>query len=149
MTDADRVWFEQQQLHHANNPELKEVAFKHYKEFNPDTLIVEAKASGQPLIAELRHMGIPVQEFMPSRGNDKISRVNAVADLFSSGVIWCPDTRWAYELVEEVADFPNGEHDDLVDSMTQALMRYRQGGFVRLPTDLYEEPKPRRVKNYY
>ena len=130
-------------------PELKEVAFKHYKEFNPDTLIVEAKASGQPLIAELRHMGIPVQEFTPSRGNDKISRVNAVADLFSSGVIWCPDTRWAYELVEEVADFPNGEHDDLVDSMTQALLRYRQGGFVRLPSDLYEEPKPRRVKHYY
>ena len=94
-------------------------------------------------------MGIPVQEFTPSRGNDKISRVNAVADLFSSGVIWCPDTRWAYELVEEVADFPNGEHDDLVDSMTQALLRYRQGGFIRLPSDLYEEPKPRRVKHYY
>ena len=130
-------------------PELKEVAFKHYKEFNPDTLIVEAKASGQPLISELRQMGIPVQEFVPSRGNDKIARVNAVADLFSSGVIWCPDTRWAQELVEEAADFPNGDHDDLVDSMTQALLRYRQGGFVRLPTDLYEEPSRKRAKTYY
>jgi len=130
-------------------PELKEVAFKHYKAFNPDTLIVEAKASGQPLIAELRQMGIPVGEFTPSRGNDKIARVNAVSDLFSSGVVWCPDTRWAYELVEEAADFPNGEHDDLVDSMTQALLRYRQGGFVRLPSDLYEEPTRKRVKTYY
>ena len=130
-------------------PELKEVAFKHYKECNPDTLIVEAKASGQPLIAELRQMGIPVQEFVPSRGNDKIARVNAVSDLFSSGVVWCPETRWALELMDEVADFPNGEHDDLVDSMSQALLRYRQGGFIRLPTDYYEEQKPRRAKSYY
>ena len=130
-------------------PELKEVAFKHYKEFNPDTLIVEAKASGQPLISELRQMGIPVQEYMPSKGNDKIARVNAIADLFASGVIWCPDTRWAHELIEETADFPNGEHDDLVDSMSQALLRYRQGGFIRIASDDYEEPKPRRVKAYY
>jgi len=130
-------------------PELKEVAFKHYKEFNPDTLIVEAKASGQPLISELRSMGIPVQEFVPSKGNDKIARVNAISDLFASGVIWCPDTRFAHELIEETADFPNGDHDDLVDSMSQALIRYRQGGFIRLPTDEYDEPKPRKARNYY
>lgn len=130
-------------------PELKDVAFKHYKECNPDTLIVEAKASGLPLIAELRQMGIPVQEFTPSKGNDKIARVNAVSDLFASGVIWCPDTRWAQELIEETADFPNGEHDDLVDSMTQALLRYRQGGFIRLASDQYDEPKPRRVRAFY
>ena len=130
-------------------PELKEVAFKHYKEFNPDTLIVEAKASGQPLISELRQMGIPVQEFVPSKGNDKIARVNAVADLFASGVIWCPETRWAMELIDEVADFPNGEHDDLVDSMSQALLRYRQGGFVRLPSDEYDEPTFTRKRAYY
>jgi len=129
--------------------ELKDVAFKHYKEFNPDTLIVEAKASGHPLISELRQMGIPVQEFTPSKGNDKIARVNAISDLFASGVIWCPDTRWARELIEQTADFPNGEHDDLVDSMSQALMRYRQGGFIRIASDDYEEPKPRRVKAYY
>ena len=115
----------------------------------PDAFIVEAKASGQPLISELRQMGIPVQEFVPSKGNDKIARVNAIADLFASGVIWCPDTRWARELIEQTADFPNGEHDDLVDSMSQALLRYRQGGFIRIASDDYEEPKPRRVKAYY
>jgi predicted phage terminase large subunit-like protein len=112
-------------------------------------LIVEAKASGQPLISELRSMGIPVQEFVPSKGNDKIARVNAISDLFASGVIWCPDTRFAHELIEETADFPNGDHDDLVDSMSQALIRYRQGGFIRLPTDEYDEPKPRKARNYY
>jgi predicted phage terminase large subunit-like protein len=130
-------------------PELKEVAFKHYKEFNPDTLVVEAKASGNSLIQELRNMGIPVQEFIPVKGNDKITRVNAVADLFASGVIWCPDTRWAHELVDETADFPNGEHDDLVDSMTCALARYRQGGFLRLPSDEQDEPVSRRKAAYY
>lgn len=130
-------------------PELKDVAFKHYKEFNPDTLIVEAKASGMPLIQELRQMGIPVQEFTPSKGNDKISRLNAVADLFASGVIWAPDTRWAHELIDSVADFPNGSFDDDVDAMTCALIRYRQGGFIRLPTDDYAESKPRQHKGYY
>ena len=130
-------------------PELKEVAFKHYKEFNPDTLVVEAKASGNSLIQELRNMGIPVQEFIPVKGNDKITRVNAVADLFASGVIWCPDTRWAHELIDETADFPNGEHDDLVDSMTCALARYRQGGFVRIPSDEQDEPVSRRKAAYY
>ena len=130
-------------------PELKEAAFKHYKEYNPDTLLVEAKASGQSLIQELRQMGIPVQEFVPSKGNDKIARVNAVTDLFASGMVWHPDTRWAHELIDEVADFPNGEHDDLVDSMTQALIRYRQGGFIRLPSDEVDEPQPRRRTAYY
>jgi len=122
-------------------PELKQVAFKHYKEWNPDALIVEAKATGAPLVFELRAMGIPVQEFVPSRGNDKIARLNAVADIFASGKVWVPGNRWAEELVEEVASFPSGEHDDLVDSMTQALLRFRRGGFIPLQSD---EPEPRR-----
>ena len=116
-------------------PELKEVALKHYKEWNPDAFIVEKKAAGAPLIQELRRMGIPVQEFTPSRGNDKIARVNAVSDLFASGKVWAPDTRWAREVIEEVASFPVGEHDDYVDTTTQALLRYRQGGFISLDSD--------------
>jgi predicted phage terminase large subunit-like protein len=122
---------------------------EHWKNWNPDAFIVEAKASGLPLIYELRKMGIPVQDFTPTKGNDKISRVNAVADLFSSGIIWIPETRWAQELVEEVADFPNGANDDLVDSMSQALLRFRQGGFIRLQTDDWVESKPRQRTNYY
>ena len=54
-------------------------------------------------------------------------------------MVWAPDTTFADELIEEVAAFPNGEYDDLVDSMTQALMRYRQGNFVQLPTDDWDE----------
>lgn len=120
-------------------PELKLRAYEQYKEWNPDSIIVEAKATGLPLIFELRAMGIPVQDFSPGKGNDKISRLNACADLFASGHVWVPNTDWAEELVEEVASFPSGEHDDLVDSMTQALLRYRRGGFIRLESDYEDE----------
>jgi predicted phage terminase large subunit-like protein len=116
-------------------PELKQVALRHYKEWEPDAFIVEKKAAGAPLIQELRSMGIPVQEFTPSRGNDKMVRLNAVADLFSAGKVWAPDTRWAREVIEEIAAFPVGEHDDFVDTTTQALLRYRQGGFIPLDSD--------------
>ena len=131
-------------------PELKASALRHYKEWEPDAFIVEAKASGAPLIYELRAMGIPVQEFTPTRGNDKIVRVNAVADLFASGKVWAPPTRWAAEVIEELASFPNSDHDDLVDSSTQALLRFRKGGFLRLDSDEQDEPKEfRRKRSYY
>jgi len=131
-------------------PELKEKAFNHYKEWEPDAFIVEAKASGAPLIFELRAMGIPVSEFTPSRGNDKMVRINSVSDLFASGKVWAPGTRWADELIEEMAAFPNSDHDDLVDSTTQALIRFRKGGFLRLNTDEDDEPlKFRRKMAYY
>ena len=131
-------------------PELKKVAMEKYSFYKPDAFIVEAKAAGMPLIFELRQMGIPVQEYTPSRGNDKISRVNAVSDLFASGVVWHPQTRWAEEVIEEFAAFPNAEHDDLVDSSTQALLRFRQGGFVPLLSDEDEEElEPNRVADYY
>jgi predicted phage terminase large subunit-like protein len=116
-------------------PDLKATALKHYKEWEPDAFIVEKKAAGAPLIQELRATGIPVQEFSPSRGNDKLVRLNAVADLFSSGKVWAPDTRWAREVIEEMAAFPVGEHDDFVDTTTQALLRFRQGGFITLDSD--------------
>jgi predicted phage terminase large subunit-like protein len=133
-------------------PELKMRAQQEYRDWNPDALIVEAKASGTPLVFELRAMGIPVQEFTPTKGNDKIARLNAVADMFASGMIWIPNRHWADELVEEVASFPSGEHDDLVDSMSQALMRFRKGGFIRLPSDEPEDVKyfkSHRAGRYY
>ena len=129
---------------------MKAVALEQYKFWDPETVIVEAKASGLPLTHELRSVGIPVVNFTPSRGNDKLSRVHSISPLFESGMIWAPDERWAEEVIEECAAFPNGEHDDLVDSTTQALMRYRQGNFVQLPTDYHDdEPKTLRFEAYY
>jgi predicted phage terminase large subunit-like protein len=132
--------------------ELKKTAFEHYKDWEPDNILIEKKASGAPLIYEFRAMGIPAMEFSPGKGQDKISRLNAVSDLIASGKVWVPDTRWAEELVDEIASFPSGEHDDLVDATTLALARFRQGGFIRLPSDEPDEPKffkSQRSKAYY
>ena len=120
-------------------PELKRVALEEYQYWEPDTVLVESKAAGLPLTQELRASGIPVVNFSPSRGNDKISRVNAVAPLFESGMVWAPEASWAEEVIEECAAFPFGEHDDMVDAMTQALMRFRQGGFITHPEDYVDD----------
>lgn len=132
--------------------ELKKTAFEHYKDWEPDNILIEKKATGAPLIYEFRAMGIPAMEFSPGKGQDKISRLNAVSDLIASGKVWVPETRWAEELVDEIASFPSGEHDDLVDATTLALARFRQGGFIRLPSDEPDEPKffkSQRSKAYY
>ena len=132
-------------------PELKGIALEEYEYWDPDTVIVEAKASGLPFTHELRNTGIPVVNFTPSKGNDKVSRVHSVSPLFEAGMVWAPEETFADEMIEEVAAFPNGEYDDLVDSMTQALMRYRQGNFVNLPSDDWgdEEVKETRIRAYY
>jgi predicted phage terminase large subunit-like protein len=130
-------------------PELKRFAINHYREWNPDLCIIEAKASGVPLIQELRSMGILVADFTPSRGNDKVSRANAIAPMLEGGIVWIPDTAWAWELVEELASFPHGEHDDLVDATTLALMRFRQGGFIQLWEDEEMDEYVDRPAAYY
>jgi predicted phage terminase large subunit-like protein len=133
-------------------PELKELVLREYKEWNPDTFIVEKKSNGATLYQEMRRMGVPVWDFTPGKGQDKIARVNAVSDLFKSGIVWAPDRRWAREVIEECNDFPAGKNDDLVDATTLALLRFRQGGFIRLPTDEPEETKwfkSSRRRGYY
>ena len=131
-------------------PELKRVALEEYQYWEPDTVIIEANASGMPLTHELRQMGIPVVNYTPGKGQDKIARVNAVSPRLESGMVYVPETRWAEELVEECAAFPYGDHDDLVDSTTQALMRYRQGGFIGLESDEdLNDNEPRQLKVYY
>ena len=130
-------------------PELRRMALAQYKYWAPDTVIVEAKASGLPLTYELRQMDIPVVNFTPSKGNDKHVRVNSVAPLFESGMIWAPDQKFAEEVIEECAAFPHGDNDDLVDSMTQAVMRFRQGGLIKHPEDYIDKKTPPRRKEYY
>ena len=112
-------------------------------------VIVEQKASGTPLTHELRQMDIPVMTFTPSRGNDKHVRVNSCAPLFEAGVIWAPDMKFAEEVIEECAAFPFGDHDDLVDSTTQAIMRFRQGGLIGHPEDYVDEKVEKIKRNYY
>jgi len=122
-----------------NFPELKKIAMEEYKYWEPEAILIEAKASGLPLTHELQKAGIPVINFTPSKGNDKHSRVNSVAPLFESGAIWAPNKKFAEEVIEECAAFPFGDNDDYVDSTTQALMRYRQGYYVSLKDDFNDD----------
>ena len=131
-------------------PELRRVAHESFLFWRPQMVLIEAKASGIPLTHELSRMGIPVVNYTPSKGNDKHVRVNTVAPFFESGRVWAPmHKQYAQEVVEECAAFPNGSHDDYVDSMTQAIMRFRQGGFLLHPEDEKEDIKPREPKVYY
>ena len=133
-------------------PELKALALEEYDDWEPDSFIVEKKSAGTAIYQEMRRMGLPIQEYTPHRGSgDKLARLNSVTDMVSSGMVWVPETRWAEELIEEVAGFPFMSHDDLVDSMVMALMRFRQGGFIRLPNDEPDEIVyfKRRKAGYY
>jgi hypothetical protein len=133
-------------------PDLKALVLEEYKQWEPDSFMVEKKSSGSVLYQEMRRMGIPVQEFTPGKGQDKISRVNAVSSLFHGGVVFAPERRWAKDVIEECNDFPSGVNDDLVDSTTLALLRFRQGGFIRLDTDEPEDDllyKYRKKAAYY
>lgn len=123
-------------------PELKDLAMEEYREWDPDAFIVEKKSAGTALYQEMRRMGLPVSEYTPHRGSgDKLARLNSVSDIVASGLVWVPQTRWAEEVIEEIAGFPFMSHDDLVDSTVMALMRFRQGGFIRLPTDEPDEQR--------
>jgi len=133
-------------------PELKRVSILEYQEWEPDSFIVEKKSAGTALYQELRRMGIPVQDFTPHRGSgDKTARLNSVTDIISSGLVWVPQTRWAEEVVEEMAAFPFGSNDDLLDTAVMTLMRFRQGGFIRLPSDEADEIRyfKRKSPGYY
>ena len=128
-------------------PQLKQKALESYKYWEPESVVVEAKATGQPLIQEMRKMGIPVMDFIPTRGKDKVARANACSPVFESGNVYYPSgEHFSEEVIEECAAFPHGAHDDYVDSMTQAVLRYRQGNFVGTHMD---EPEPMRIEREY
>ena len=138
-SDAEQIILLDAKRVRLDFPELKKLAYEEYKYWEPDCVLIEAKASGTPLTQELRRMGIPVTAYTPSRGQDKIARMNSVAPIFESGMVWAPDEVFADEVIEEMASFPFGDHDDYCDSSTMALMRFRQGGFLALDNDYPEE----------
>jgi len=130
-------------------PELKEVAMREYSYWECDMVLIEAKASGTPLTQELRRMGIPVVNYSPTRGHDKHSRMHSVAPIFESGMVYAPEKAFAEDMIEECASFPFGANDDLCDTMTQALMRFREGGFVSLASDYEDQERQRTIRRYY
>ena len=127
-------------------PELKSTAKEEYKYWEPDMVIVEAKATGTPLTDELRTMGIPVINYTPSKGRDKHTRMHMVAPIFESGMVWAPDKKFSEDVIEECVAFPNGDNDDYCDSMSMALIRYRKGGFIKLDSDPEDEEPMYRIQ---
>jgi len=139
-----------------NFPELKQIALEEHEYWEPDLMLIEAKASGQPLADEMRLLNLPVATFAPGRkrgggGMDKTTRMHMVSPIFESEKVWYPaGEKFADEVIEEVASFPNGEHDDFCDSMTMALLRFRQGGFISLNGEELEDWLPsNRKREYY
>ena len=138
-----------------NFPELKQIALEEHDYWEPELMLIEAKASGTPLADEMRLLNLPVATFSPGRkrgggGMDKTTRMHIVSPIFESRKVWYPEgEKFAEEVIEEIASFPNGDHDDFCDSMTMALMRFRQGGFVSLAGEELEDDPPRVAREYY
>ena len=130
-------------------PELKRLAMEEYKYWEPDMVLIEAKASGTPLTHELRRLGIPVVNYSPTRGHDKTTRMHSVAPIFESGLVYAPQKAFAEEMIEECASFPFGANDDLCDTMTQALIRFREGGLLSLHDDYEDNDQAPIVRSYY
>lgn len=120
--------------------------------YKVDSILIEAKATGDPLIRELRLAGIPALGYQPK--GDKESRVQRIAHLIENGLIWLPTNMkdkdklepWADEFLEAVASFPNAESRDLVDSMTQAFSKLRDSNMLShsknpKENDRYHKPK--------
>lgn len=132
-------------------PDLRTKVKVLIKKYQPDTVLIESKASGQSLIQELRRAGIPVVAYTPDR--DKVARAWSVQPILESGVVWAPEKPFADMVIDECAAFPTGAHDDLVDCTTQALIRFRRAGMARLTSDPFDDddakPLKRRGQSYY
>jgi predicted phage terminase large subunit-like protein len=126
--------------------------------FKIDKLLIESKAAGISVAQELRRLfsredwGIQLVD--PGRG-DKVARAYAIQHLFSDGMIYSPDFEWAEKIISQAESFPKGAHDDLVDSMTQALTHLRLIGFAQKPVEIVAEKaesmlyKPHRPQPLY
>lgn len=132
----------------ANYLDTNEGVFKGTKSLPPDMVLVEAKATGDQLIRDLRRAGVMATGFNPDRKGDKIARVRLIAPLLENGVVWVPgqpplyeDMRpWARDFVEQCGQFPASDSRDLVDTMTQAFHRVLDSGWVWHGEDPVNEP---------
>ena len=135
-----------------NYPELREKAREMWMasygehEQHANSILIEDKGSGISLRQELQSEGIPVTPFNPGRA-DKIQRANVVAPLIKDGFIYLPEsqkypgqpTTWTDDMMEEITMFPNDEHDDYVDTISQALHYLNQMGYLKSTLGVYRD----------
>ena len=120
--------------------DIGDITPRGYNYRKPDVILIEAKASGDPLIADLNRASIYAVPFVPNKYGDKVQRVRLVTPLIESGCVFMPTeygklTSVADEFVNSVSYFPNTDSRDLVDTMTQALIRLKQDDMLRHPED--------------
>lgn len=107
----------------------------------PDRILVEAKASGQSLLQDLRLARVPAVGYNPGT-SDKVARAHQTAPTLEIGLLWVPESAklpgqavsWAQPFMKQVAKFPVAEHDEYVDCMTQAVIYLKNDGWFELQT---------------
>ena len=117
-------------------PELVGKLEEFAKRHKPTRVLVENKAAGHSVMQELRRrVEFPSTGWDPRRYGDKTARGYAVQSIFEGGMVWAPPYRWASVAIEECAVFPNGDHDDLVDTVTMSLLHLRDAGVALRPDE--------------
>lgn len=125
-------------------PELRENAYDSYREYEPDRVFIEKKASGHSLIQELRRKSVPVS---PVKVKDsKIARAHASSIVLEQGCVYYMDRPWVEEVIQECAEFPNGQHDDLTDTCTMAWNLLRRMFWLQLGDEEDEDDPTERVR---
>jgi predicted phage terminase large subunit-like protein len=125
-----------------------------------DLILIEDKSAGISLIQDLQRAGLPVRGYNPGNA-DKMTRLNIVAPIIERGRVYIPESLknegmardWAEPLIAQLCAFPETRHDDLVDTVTQALRVIRDMGFINIDpvydsSDSYADDVPRKVNPY-
>ena len=137
-------------------PALKTQVRRSSEEHDPDMILVEPKASGKSLVQEMSRVGLPMQEWTPTRSQgrggkevDKVARAHIASTVLAGGAVWYPtqddagnDLKWPLELIENCAAFPKAEHDDDVDTCVIAWLWLRYQWRVELEDDPEDEEPP-------
>lgn len=106
--------------------------------YSPDIVIIEEKAAGHGLVSDLIERGVPAHGFNPGR-YDKVARVNRASPYIECGFVWVASVPPSFNVLRKDAEmvvdscsmFPNGEHDDLVDTVSQAILYLKEKGILR------------------
>jgi predicted phage terminase large subunit-like protein len=122
------AWAERLELH-----DLVQKTVQTCKKFKVDTLLIENKASGYSVAQELRRLFAWEDwsvKLVDPKGQDKLARLYSVQHLFSESMVFAPDRAWADQVITQTSVFPRGKHDDLVDTVSQALRHVREIGVL-------------------
>jgi predicted phage terminase large subunit-like protein len=132
-------------------PDLKRAVREQYERFNPAVVLIEDKASGTQLVQELLAEGLhAVTRYRPQ--SDKVMRMHAQTAMVENGFVHVPQSAaWLAQYLHELTAFPNGKHDDQVDSTAQVLDWFKRGsgprsdaGIHQLYKELAERPRTAR-----